>query len=31
MFFFYREWQMYRAFQTMITLHKPDIIFILGI
>ncbi|XP_076243466.1 per1-like protein PGAP5 [Calliopsis andreniformis] len=25
-----REWQMYRAFQTMITLHKPDIIFILG-
>lgn len=25
-----REWQMYRAFQTMITLHKPDIIFVLG-
>lgn len=25
-----REWQMYRAFQTMVTLHKPDIIFILG-
>lgn len=21
---------MYRAFQTMVTLHKPDIIFILG-
>ncbi|XP_043665973.1 metallophosphoesterase 1 [Vespula pensylvanica] len=25
-----REWQMYRAFQTSITIHKPDIIFILG-
>lgn len=25
-----REWQMYRAFQTMITLHRPDTIFILG-
>ncbi|KAG7207583.1 hypothetical protein KM043_009207 [Ampulex compressa] len=25
-----REWQMYRTFQTMITIHKPDIIFILG-
>ena len=25
-----REWQMYRAFQTMVTIHKPDIIFILG-
>ncbi|XP_076648617.1 per1-like protein PGAP5 [Halictus rubicundus] len=25
-----REWQMYRAFQTMVALHKPDIIFVLG-
>ncbi|XP_011496629.1 PREDICTED: metallophosphoesterase 1 [Ceratosolen solmsi marchali] len=25
-----REWQMYRAFQTAITLHKPDLVFILG-
>ncbi|XP_053983084.1 metallophosphoesterase 1 [Hylaeus volcanicus] len=25
-----REWQMYMAFQTMVTLYKPDIIFILG-
>ncbi|RLU21082.1 hypothetical protein DMN91_007698 [Ooceraea biroi] len=25
-----REWQMYRAFQTMMTLHRPDIVFILG-
>ncbi|XP_076763843.1 per1-like protein PGAP5 [Xylocopa sonorina] len=25
-----REWQMYRAFQTLLTLHKPHIIFILG-
>ncbi|XP_076670855.1 per1-like protein PGAP5 [Andrena cerasifolii] len=25
-----REWQMYRAFQTTVTLHKPDIIFVLG-
>ncbi|KAK2584651.1 hypothetical protein KPH14_006998 [Odynerus spinipes] len=25
-----REWQMYRAFQTAIILHAPDVIFILG-
>lgn len=25
-----REWQMYRAFQTMMTLHRPDVVFILG-
>lgn len=25
-----REWQMHRAFQTAITIHSPDIIFILG-
>ncbi|XP_050303617.1 metallophosphoesterase 1-like [Anthonomus grandis grandis] len=25
-----REWQMYRAFQTAITLHKPDVVFVLG-
>ncbi|XP_054284978.1 metallophosphoesterase 1-like [Macrosteles quadrilineatus] len=25
-----REWQMHRAFQTAVTLHKPDIVFILG-
>ncbi|KYN37538.1 Metallophosphoesterase 1 [Trachymyrmex septentrionalis] len=25
-----REWQMYRAFQTMMTLHRMDVVFILG-
>lgn len=25
-----REWQMHRAFQTIISLHKPDAVFILG-
>lgn len=25
-----REWQMYRAFQTAISLHEPEIIFVLG-
>ncbi|XP_045448455.1 metallophosphoesterase 1 [Melitaea cinxia] len=25
-----REWQMHRAFQTIISLHKPDVVFILG-
>ncbi|XP_046677237.1 metallophosphoesterase 1-like [Homalodisca vitripennis] len=25
-----REWQMHRAFQTAITLHRPDIVFVLG-
>ncbi|BES88330.1 Calcineurin-like phosphoesterase [Nesidiocoris tenuis] len=25
-----REWQMYRAFQTAMTLQKPDVVFILG-
>lgn len=25
-----REWQMYRAFQTAITLHKPEVVFFLG-
>ncbi|CAB3230744.1 unnamed protein product [Arctia plantaginis] len=25
-----REWQMHRAFQTAITLHKPDVVFVLG-
>ncbi|XP_043283959.1 metallophosphoesterase 1 [Venturia canescens] len=25
-----REWQMYRAFQTAITLHNPDVVFFLG-
>lgn len=26
----FREWQMYRAFQTAMGIHKPDIVFILG-
>ncbi|RZC32189.1 metallophosphoesterase 1, partial [Asbolus verrucosus] len=25
-----REWQMHRAFQTAIALHKPDLVFVLG-
>ncbi|XP_065332755.1 metallophosphoesterase 1 [Cloeon dipterum] len=25
-----REWQMHRAFQSAVTLHKPDIVFVLG-
>lgn len=25
-----REWQMYRAFQTAIQLHNPDVVFVLG-
>lgn len=25
-----REWQMHRAFQTAITLHKPEVVFVLG-
>lgn len=25
-----REWQMHRAFQTAMTLHQPEIVFILG-
>ncbi|XP_019865055.2 metallophosphoesterase 1 isoform X2 [Aethina tumida] len=25
-----REWQMYRAFQTAIQLHKPELVFVLG-
>lgn len=25
-----REWQMRRAFQTAISLHQPDVVFILG-
>ncbi|XP_046596664.1 metallophosphoesterase 1 isoform X3 [Neodiprion lecontei] len=25
-----REWQMYRAFQTAMTIHKPELVFILG-
>ncbi|KAK9509831.1 hypothetical protein O3M35_004735 [Rhynocoris fuscipes] len=25
-----REWQMYRAFQTAMTLHSPDVVFVLG-
>ncbi|CAH0726081.1 unnamed protein product, partial [Brenthis ino] len=25
-----REWQMHRAFQTAITLHRPEVIFVLG-
>lgn len=25
-----REWQMYRAFQTIIHLHYPDVVFVLG-
>lgn len=25
-----REWQMYRAFQSAITIHQPDVVFILG-
>ncbi|XP_028132714.1 metallophosphoesterase 1 isoform X1 [Diabrotica virgifera virgifera] len=25
-----REWQMYRAFQSAMTLHKPDLVFVLG-
>ncbi|XP_046481548.1 per1-like protein PGAP5 isoform X1 [Neodiprion pinetum] len=27
---FVREWQMYRAFQTAMTIHKPELVFILG-
>jgi len=26
----FREWQMYRAFQTAMVLHKPDVVFVLG-
>lgn len=25
-----REWQMYRAFQTAMVVHKPDVVFVLG-
>ncbi|XP_014259319.1 metallophosphoesterase 1 isoform X2 [Cimex lectularius] len=25
-----REWQMYRTFQTAMTIHRPDVVFILG-
>lgn len=25
-----REWQMHRSFQTIITLHQPDAVFLLG-
>lgn len=25
-----REWQMYRTFQSAITIHQPDVVFILG-
>ncbi|KAL1491182.1 hypothetical protein ABEB36_011820 [Hypothenemus hampei] len=25
-----REWQMYRAFQTALTIHKPEVVFVLG-
>lgn len=25
-----REWQMHRAFQTAMTLHKPNVVFVLG-
>lgn len=25
-----REWQMYRAFQTAMAIHKPDVVFVLG-
>ncbi|XP_053606131.1 metallophosphoesterase 1-like [Plodia interpunctella] len=25
-----REWQMHRAFQTAMTLHRPDVVFVLG-
>lgn len=28
--FYFREWQMHRSFQTMMVLHEPDIVFILG-
>nr|CAD7194039.1 unnamed protein product [Timema douglasi] len=26
----FREWQMYRAFQTAMAIHKPDVVFVLG-
>jgi hypothetical protein len=26
----FREWQMYRAFQTAMGIHKPDVVFVLG-
>lgn len=26
----YREWQMERSFQTSMTIHRPDVVFILG-
>lgn len=29
--FHYREWQMERAFQTAMTIHSPDIVFVLGL
>lgn len=25
-----REWQMHRSFQTAMTLHKPELVFVLG-
>lgn len=25
-----REWQMHRGFQTALTLHRPDVVFVLG-
>lgn len=25
-----REWQMHRAFQTALTLHRPEVVFVLG-
>ncbi|XP_070172696.1 per1-like protein PGAP5 [Polyergus mexicanus] len=25
-----REWQMYRVFQTMMTIHRPEVVFVLG-
>lgn len=26
----FREWQMYRAFQTAMVVQKPDVVFVLG-
>lgn len=27
---YFREWQMYRVFQTMMSIHGPEVVFILG-
>lgn len=29
--YYFREWQMYRVFQTMMSIHGPEVVFVLGI